>query len=314
MKTIITGGAGFIGSHLGARLLDQGHEVVAIDNFHLGRRENIAALLPRPGFTFFELDLLDLERTKQLFVETRPDLVYHLAANSDIAAGTSDRGLDLRLNLTTTLHTLESLVACGARRLFFASTSAVFGDNETRLHELSAPLQPISHYGASKLAAEAYISTYCHHHGLDAWVLRFPNVVGEHATHGILFDFIRKLRATPGELVVLGDGMQAKNYLYVSDLLQAIELQLAAGGRGLSVYHAGNHDVALVRDVAAAVVRVFGTPQTRIRYTGGERGWPGDVPRFDYDTSKLRRLGFAEHWNSLQAIEHALRRIREVGF
>ena len=222
LRILVTGGAGFIGSHLCDRLLRRGSEIWSLDNLRLGRRRNIAHLEALPNFHFVEADLLDRTTLRALFAEARFDAVFHMAANSDIAAGTSDFQLDLELNQLTTIAVLEAMKAHHVQRLFFASSSAIFGETDELLDEDFGPLQPISFYGASKLAAEAYISVFAHTFGGRAVVLRFPNVVGERATHGVIYDLLRKLEANRAELEVLGDGMQAKPYLYVRDLIDAV--------------------------------------------------------------------------------------------
>ena len=181
MRLLVTGGAGFIGSHLCDRLIDGDLEVWCVDNLHLGRRRNIAHLEHSHGFHFLELDVLDRDKLAALFAEAKFDGVFHLAANSDIAAGVSDTSLDFRLNQLSTITVLDEMRRHEVRRLFFAGTSAIFGEAQALLDEDFGPLQPISFYGASKLAAEAYISTYAHLFGLRAVILRFPNVVGERA-------------------------------------------------------------------------------------------------------------------------------------
>ena len=193
MPILVTGGAGFIGSHLCDRLLERREEVWCVDNLRLGRRRNIVHLEASPSFHFLELDVLDRPALAALFDDVRFDAVFHLAANSDIAAGAADFRLDLKLNQLTTVAVLEAMKAHNVKRLFFASTSAIFGETDALLHEDFAPLQPISFYGASKLAAEAYISVFAHTFGGRVVILRFPNVVGERATHGVIYDFLRKL-------------------------------------------------------------------------------------------------------------------------
>jgi len=202
----------------------------------------------------------------------------------------------------------------GVRRLFFASTSAIFGEANAVLHEDFGPLAPISFYGASKLAAEAYISTYAHLFGITAVVLRFPNVVGERATHGVIFDFLRKLTNNPRELEVLGDGNQTKPYLYVADLIDAILLACEKSSGALAVYHAAGIGETSVREIAEIVLAATGRSDARIRYTGGDRGWPGDVPKFRYDISRLQALGWRPQRHSTDAVRHAVERIKANGF
>jgi UDP-glucose 4-epimerase len=314
MRVLVTGAAGFIGSHLCDRLLAGGHQVCGVDNFHLGKRRNITHLGANQAFDFVELDVLDGPRLDALFAAKRFEEVFHLAANSDIAAGNGDPGLDLRLNQITTNNVLAAMKNHGAVRLFFASTSAVFGEQDKALAENDGPLQPISFYGASKLAAEAYISTYAHTLGLRAVILRFPNIVGERATHGALFDFIEKLKRDPAQLPVLGDGRQTKPYLYVADLLDAIELTWARATEPLEVFHAAGEGATTVRRIAETAVTLFGRPDTKIIYSGGDRGWPGDVPRFSYNTGKLRALGWRPIRDSDTAIRLSAERILANGF
>ena len=314
MRALVVGGAGFIGSHLCDELVGGGVETWCVDNLSLGQRRHVAHLLGHRGFCFREVDVLHGESVRRLFGETAFDVVFHLAANSDIRAGTSDAFLDLRLNLLTTLEILEAMRGSGARRLVFASTSAVFGESQALLHEDHGPLKPISFYGASKLGAEAYCSVYAHTFGITTTIVRFPNVVGERATHGILFDFLRKLAATPHRLEVLGDGRQQKPYLYVSDVVNALCLVAQAQRSLFEAYHAAGEGSTSVREIAEIVVEAAGSPETAIVFGHDDRGWPGDVPRFAYDTRKLAALGWRPRYSSTAAVRHAVRRLLENGF
>ena len=314
MRVLVTGGAGFIGSHLCDRLVQRGDQVWCVDNFHLGRQRNIAHLDGSPQFTFVQMDVLDRPALGALFADAKFDAVFHMAANSDIAAGNADAGLDLKLNQLTTLAVLEAMRTHGTKQLFFASTSAIFGEVDQMLKEDFGPLQPISFYGASKLGAEAYISVYAHTLGIRSVVLRFPNVVGERATHGVIYDFLRKLNTNAERLEVLGDGRQAKPYLYVGDLIDAIFVAWDKGSSPLAVYHAAGTGVTSVREIAEIVVAAAGRPDTKIAYTGGDRGWPGDVPRFQYDTSRLEAAGWRPQRHSTEAVRFAVERILANGF
>ncbi len=314
MRILVTGGAGFIGSHLCDRLLDRGDQVWCVDNLRLGRRRNISHLEPLPNFNFLELDVLDQSLLAALFSDARFDAVFHMAANSDIAAGVADFRLDLELNQLTTVAVLEAMRVHNVKRLFFASTSAIFGETDALLHEDFAPLHPISFYGASKLAAEAYISVFAQTFGGHAVILRFPNVVGERATHGVIYDFLRKLEADPSKLEVLGDGKQSKPYLYVRDLIDAILLAWEKAAAPLAVYHAAGLGNTSVREIAEIVVAAAGRTDTRVVFAGGDRGWPGDVPSFRYDTSRLRALGWQPRRESTDAVRHAVERILANGF
>jgi UDP-glucose 4-epimerase len=314
MRVLVTGGAGFIGSHLCDRLIERGDEVWCVDNLRLGRRRNIAHLEPLKAFHFVELDLLDRTALTALFDDARFEAVFHLAANSDIAAGAANFRLDLELNQLTTVAVLEEMQAHNVKRLFFASTSAVFGETDAVLHEDYAPLQPISFYGASKLAAEAYISVFAHTFGGQAIILRFPNVVGERATHGVIYDFLRKLEADRSKLEVLGDGRQSKPYLYVRDLIDSIMTVWDKTNVPFAVFHAAGIGSTSVREIAEIVVAAAGRADTRIVFTGGDRGWPGDVPRFRYDISRLQALGWEPQRHSTDAVRYAVERIMANGF
>jgi UDP-glucose 4-epimerase len=314
MKILVTGGAGFIGSHLCDALIARGDEVWCLDNLWLGRENNIEHLRKHPNFHFFKLDLLDRFALTELFAASDFNAVFHLAANSDIRAGTSDTSLDQRLNFQTTIEVLEAMRTHQVKRLMFASTSAVFGENEAKLNEMAGPLRPISFYGASKLAAEAYISVYAHTLGLQATILRFPNVVGERATHGAIYDFIAKLKNTPEQLEVLGDGSQSKPYVYVTDLVKALLLTFQANLSQFEVFHVAGEGFTTVREMAEIVVANSSNPKAALAFTGGDRGWPGDVPRFDYDTSRIRSLGWVPTFGSTEAVIHSVKRIKDNGF
>jgi UDP-glucose 4-epimerase len=240
--------------------------------------------------------------------------VFHLAANSDIAAGTGNLRIDLELNHLTTVAVLEAMEAHDVKRIFFASSSAIFGETDAVLHEDFGPLRPISFYGASKLAAESYISAFTHIFGGHATVLRFPNVVGERATHGVIYDFLRKLAADRSELEVLGDGNQSKPYLYVRDLIDAMLIAWDNANGPFNVYHAAGIGSTTVREIAGIVVAAAGRSDTRIVFTGGDRGWVGDVPQFRYDTSRLQALGWDPRRHSTDAVQYAVERILANGF
>ncbi len=309
MSILVTGGAGFIGSHLCDALVERGDEVWCVDNLYLGRIENIEHLNVHKRFHFRQFDVLERETLDRLFAEARFDTVFHLAANSDIARGSEDHALDLRLTFSTTLAVLEAMHRHAVRRLFFASTSAVFGDTRAALRETTGPLQPVSFYGAAKLAAEAFVSVFAQSFGFRSWVLRFPNVVGPRSTHGAVHDFIGRLRADPSRLRVLGDGAQTKPYLYVDDLVAAILLVYDKAAEPLAVYHVAGQGMTSVREIAEIVVEEMGLAGIPIDYTGGATGWVGDVPYFNYDSGKIHGLGFRHRYDSTAAVRLAVRKI-----
>jgi UDP-glucose 4-epimerase len=275
----------------------------------LGRQENIAHLREAAGFRFVKLDVLDSSGMDALLAGMGCQAVVHLAANSDIRRGSQDRQVDLQATFSSTLAVLEAMLRHGIGRIFFASTSAVFGDTPEVLHEDFGPLRPISFYGAGKLAAEAYLSAFVHQFALRATMLRFPNVVGPRSTHGAVYDFIGRLRDDPRRLAVLGDGSQTKPYLHVSDLVRAILLVFDRADAPLEVYHVAGEGQTSVAQIARIVVEEMDLDGIPIEYTGGRVGWVGDVPRFQYDTTRIRRLGFVPRCDSTAAVRLAVRQI-----
>jgi len=309
MRILVTGGAGFIGSHLCDALMARGHELWCVDNLHLGRLENIAHLRVNPKFHFERIDVMERKAMNQLFQDGQFEFVYHMAANSDIQRGSMDHQVDLQLTFLTTHEILEHMLVHGVKKIFFASTSAVFGETKDTLHENYGPLQPISFYGASKLAAESFLSVFVNNYGFKAFILRFPNIVGPRATHGAIFDFIARLKANPEKLVVFGDGTQRKPYLYVEDLVEAILTVVEKADSPLSVYHAGNEDLTKVSDMARIVLEEMKLSNCAIEYTGGDRGWTGDVPYFRYDMSKIKKLGWKPTYTSNESVRLAVQKI-----
>jgi UDP-glucose 4-epimerase len=298
---LVTGGAGFIGSRLVGRLLDAGAEVHVVDDLSLGRKEHLPLEHPR-----LRLTVMDLRTPAfaDLVAAERPERVWHLAANSDIAAGTRDPRTDLERTFLTTFHVLEAMRRAQVRELVFASTSAIYGEAEVPLVEEHGPLQPISLYGAAKLAGEAWVSAAGHLYGLQAWVFRFPNVVGPNLTHGAIYDFVARLHRDRTRLQVLGDGTQEKPYLDVDDLLDAMELAI---GHPPATYNIAGDGATRVREIAELVREELGLPDAAIEYGADNRGWPGDVPRFSYDTRKIRALGWRPRLSSTAAVRAAVR-------
>ena len=309
--SLVTGAAGFIGSHLVDRLLALGRRVVGLDNLALGRRANLAEALRNRQFSFFEMDVNDVETCLALLrkdaVGGSIKTVWHLAANSDIQAGGRDPDLDLRLTYLTTHNVLKMMHTLNIPQLVFASSSAIYGNHEGVLREDSGPLLPVSTYGAMKLASEGSITAALESFLERVWICRFPNVIGSRATHGIIFDLLKKLRANPAELEVLGDGMQEKPYLHVSELVDAMIFLFERSQERLNYYNiAPEEGASTVRFIAEAVVRAA-APGAKIRYTGGSRGWVGDVPKFLYSTAKLKSFGWSPKLNSDAAVELAIR-------
>ena len=306
---LVTGGAGFIGSNLCAGLLARGWRVTAVDNFHLGRPEFITPLRENPHFKFIKADLLDLPRVKRLVRGC--DVVFHMAANSDISRGARETQLDLSLGTLTTCNVLEAMRLAGVRDIVFASTSAVYGLARVKpTPEDYGPLLPISLYGASKLAAEGFITAFCHNFGLRAWIYRFANIVGPNSTHGAIFDFILRLRKDPRRLRILGDGRQAKPYLHVSECVGGMIHGYEHAADEVSYFNlAPRSGATTVKQLARAVVRAMGLEGVEFEFTGGEQGWRGDVPQVRLDARKLARLGWRAALPSDEAVARAAREL-----
>jgi UDP-glucose 4-epimerase len=303
----VAGGAGFIGGHLVARLLrDPRASVVVYDNFSSGR----AWHLPEPSETgrlrVVRGDLKDLDRLK-VSLPPGTDLVVHLASNPDIARATTQPDIDFWEGTYLTQNLLEAMRFQGVGRIIYASGSGVYGDSDERpVSESDVPLEPISTYGASKLACEALIRAYCHLFGMSGVALRFANVVGPRQTHGVAFDFVRRLLRDPGRLSILGDGLQSKPYIDVEDVLDALFLLAEEGSSGLEVFNVATEDSLTVNEIAAMCVERTGAAGASFDYSGGDRGWKGDVPVVRFDTSKLRARGWTNARSSREAMRHAI--------
>lgn len=307
MRILVTGGAGFIGSHLIDLLLEKKHQVVCVDDLSLGRLSNISQNQGNSSFKFIKLDLLDGEALDAVFKESKFDCVFHLAANSDIQAGSLSRRVDLEKTFMTTFRVLEAMKENLVKNIIFASTSAVYGELNRGLHEDIGPLFPISFYGAAKLSSEAYISAFCENFGMKAWIFRFPNVVGERATHGAMFDFINRLEKNPKELKVLGDGTQSKPYTYVRDLVESIVFGWENSADKLNYFNVGVNSETTVTDIAKMVIEEMGLSNVKIFYTGGSRGWVGDVPHVHYKLEKINHLGWKAKRTSDEAMRTAIK-------
>jgi UDP-glucose 4-epimerase len=306
MKMLVTGGAGFIGSFLCDALVAQGHSVVAFDNLSLGREANLRHLKGNAKFRFVRGDILNEKEFGVVIAAETFDCVFHMAANSDIARSHAMPGVDLNNTFLTTVRVLDAMRERRIQQLVFASSSAVYGEANGDIAETFGPLKPISHYGAAKLASEAFISSYGENYGIQSWITRFPNVVGPRSTHGVIYDFVRKLRRTPERLEVLGDGTQEKPYLHVVDLVDAMLLVWKTAQAQTNIYNVGTETRTRVSEIARIVIEE-GPAIAEIAYTGGDRGWIGDVPKFSYDVSAISALGWKPTMSSDEAVRKAAR-------
>lgn len=307
MRIIVTGAAGFIASNLIPRLAAEGHEVLGLDNFFLGKRAYVEASRKYPGFSFREQDLLDLSAVIEIFGTFKPERVWHLAANSDISFGTTYTDFDLKGGTLVTYNVLEAMRRSStAKELLFSSSGAVYG--EPAVHptpENYGPLFPISLYAASKLACEGLITAYAHNYDIQAWIFRFGNIVGPKPTHGVIPDFVLKLKKDAKRMEILGDGTQAKPYVDVDDCLDGMMFGQAYAHELVNCYNLAVEDRTSVNDIAGIVMCCMGLAEESVELIRGPgaRGWRGDVPFVNLDTARMRALGWSPRLNSRQAVE-----------
>jgi UDP-glucose 4-epimerase len=304
-RYLVTGGAGFIGSNLVDRLLQNKHDVVAFDNFSTGQAEFLEQALTSPQFTLVRGDMLDLQKLTEAMQGC--EFVFHLAANADVRFGTEHPRKDLEQNTLATFNVLEAMRASGVKRLAFSSTGSIYGEPDIFPTPEHAPF-PIqtSLYGASKLAGEGLIQAYCEGFGFQSYIFRFVSILGERYTHGHVFDFYRQLRADPHALRVLGNGRQRKSYLYVQDCLDAMLLAIDRARDKVNIFNLGTDEYCEVRNSIAWITTELGlTPQ--LSFTGGARGWIGDSPFILLDCSRIRALGWAPTLTIQDGIVRTLR-------
>lgn len=309
MKALITGGAGFIGSHIADRLLARGDAVVVYDNFSTGQRRFIADAAARPHCTVIEGDVLDGPRLTAALEGC--DMVFHLAANADVRFGLEHPRRDLEQNTVGTFTVLESMRAAGVRRIAFSSTGSVYGEAAVFPTPEDAPM-PVqtSLYGASKLAGEGLIAAYAEGFGLRAWIFRFVSILGPRYSHGHIFDFYRRLREDPTSLRVLGNGRQRKSYLHVDDCVHAIFTAIERADAPVNVFNLGADEYCQVNDSIGWITGRLGLTPV-LDYTGGERGWIGDNPFIFLDCSRMRALGWQPAWSIRDGVVDTLEYLME---
>ena len=309
-RIIVVGGAGFIGSHFVDHLLARPEtaQVTVYDNFASGREWHLATHASDRRLSIRRADVGDLERLTEAM--EGHELVIHLASNPDIARAMVEPAIDFAEGTLLTHHVVEAMRRSGCRRILYASGSGVYGDlGEHEAAEDHGPLRPISTYGASKLAGEAMICAYGYMFGLSGCAFRFGNVVGARQTHGVGFDFVRRLREDPTRLRILGDGSQSKSYIHVDDVVRAVLLAERRGGPGFQIFNVATGDYITVREIADLAVDCLGLSPAAVDYefTGGDRGWKGDVPVVRLNCERIRKLGWHCESGSRQALRRALR-------
>lgn len=303
------GGAGFIGSHFTDRLLSAEHSVTLFDNFSSGREWHYEAHTDNPRLHVIRGDAGNPEALTEAM--RGHDLVIHLASNPDIARAAFDPQIDFCQGTQLTNNVVEAMRRAGVPRLLYASGSGVYGDlGETALTEDHGPLIPVSTYGASKLAGEALIASYCAMLGLSACAFRFANVIGARQTHGVGLDFVRRLSGNPRSLAILGDGRQSKPYIHASDVIEAVLHVADYAPQGFSVFNVATDDAITVNEIAALAVESLAiTEMPEIQYTGGSRGWKGDVPVVRLNADRIRSLGWKPRMNSREAMWRSLKEL-----
>lgn len=289
-RALVTGAAGFIGSHIAERLRSMDLEVICLDNFSNGYMENLAAMKEDKGFKLFRGDILNMKDLAKACKGV--DSVIHMAAQSSVARSTEDPVHDFELNTVGTLNVLECARKANIKTAIFASSSTVYGEAAVPTSE-EHPLQPISNYGASKAATEAYCHSYSSLYGLRTASLRFYNIFGPRSRKGVMFDFLKKLQQDRERLEVLGSGDQAKDYLYIDDVIDATLLVASKGKLTGEAYNVGSGETYTVKELVKRMLEILGlSGETKIFYKGG-LSWPGDVQMTLADITKLKKLGFA---------------------
>jgi UDP-glucose 4-epimerase len=311
---LVTGGAGFIGSSLIPVLLGKGYRVVVLDNLTRGKKQNLSRFYSIKNFKFIELDLLDIGKLKQVVNEC--DLIYHLAANVEVRTGEFDTEIDFLNNIVATRNVLESMrTSDKCKKIIFTSSSVVYGEPFTiPTSESYGPLNPISLYGASKLACEALISGYVGMFGMNAVIFRLANIVGPSSGHGVIFDLIRKLKIPDNKyLEILGDGTQKKSYLYIDDCIDALVLGLNELSSGIEVFNVGSDDQVDTNTMASIILNELGLEREikyAMRQTDG-RGWLGDIKNMLLSTDKIKKIGWKINYSSRESVYLTVKKIIE---
>jgi UDP-glucose 4-epimerase len=305
MKFFVTGGAGFIGSNLVDRLIEKG-DVTVYDNLSLGREDYISQHINKRNFKLIHGDVLDFESL--LSVMKGYDCVFHISASNDIAGGLEHTDLDLKQGAMATYNVLEAMRRNGIKKIIYSSSATVYGEAKVfPTPEGQTFQQPVSLYGASKVAGEAFISAYCHLFDMQAWIFRFGNVTGKRQTHAVLFDFINKLKKNPRELEILGDGKQKRCFFLVQDCVDGILFGFERAKDRINVFNLGVSSMTDITTVAKILVEEMGLKDVKFKYTGGPLGFPGDVPQVSLDVEKMAKLGWRVRFESTDAVRQAIK-------
>ena len=313
MRALVTGGAGFIGSHLVDELVDAGYSVKIIDNLSSGNLALVNHQIAAGNAEFIEGDITSIDDVIQATKEV--DVVFHMAANPDIRLGTQVTDTDLKQGTIATYNILEAMRINNVNKIVFASSSVVYGEDAPMpTPESFGPCLPISLYGASKVGSEGLITSWVGTFDFQAWIFRFANIIGNRGTHGVIFDFIHKLKRDNSRLEVLGNGLQEKSYMEVKDCVRGMMHIFNTSTSPINLYNLGSHDTCSVRRIAEIVVEETGCRDATIEYTGGDRGWAGDIPRAMLSIEKMLSTGYDVKYNSEAAVRHTTKcLIEEIG-
>lgn len=310
-KVFVTGGAGFIGSHAIDMLLSDGKFVTCYDNLSSGKIKWIKSHLKQTNFRFVKADLLNLSKLKKEM--NGADLIWHFGANTDIPSGYFKTDLDLKNCVIATRNVLEAMRINHITQILFSSTGAIYGETgQIPYKETNGPLLPISLYAAGKLSCESFISAYCYLFGLKARMFRFGNVIGARMGHGVIHDFIEKLKKSPKELEILGNGKQAKNYFLVEECITGMDFVFKNANlskQPCDIFNLGTDSRTGVMEIAKIVADEMALSKIKFRLTGGVRGWPGDQPQVFLSVEKVKKMGWYPKHTSTQAVRIAVRRM-----
>jgi UDP-glucose 4-epimerase len=311
-KYFIAGGAGFVGSHLVRKIFNEDNDskITIYDNFSSGKKWHLEEIINSGNLTIIEADIKDIEKLTESIKDH--DIVYHFASNPDIAKAMTQPDIDFWEGTYLTNNVLEAMRRTGVKNLLYASGSGVYGDAKfIEADEDYSPQLPISTYGASKLSCEVMICSYCYMFDMNAAAFRFANVVGPNQTHGVGYDFVKKLLQDNSKLEILGDGSQSKSYIYVSDVLDAMRLIEKNYLKGYSYFNVGTKDYITVKEIADIAIDILKLENVEYKFAGGDRGWKGDVPVVRFNTDKIRSKGWSNKYNAAEAIRHSIQSIYE---
>ena len=304
-SALITGGAGFIGSHLAEKLVGEGIETKILDNFATGRKDNLLGCMDKQNFSLFDLDLGKLGNQEDYLENV--EVVFHMAADPEVRTGYDNPKNSFEQNIVNTFNLLQRIKHSKVKKIVFASSSSVYGDAKILpTNEEYGPLCPISHYGASKLACEAIVSSFCYNYDIDGIILRPANVIGSRGRHGLIWDLVHKLKSDKNRLEVLGDGKQTKSFIHISDMIKGILQSMKKGENGVEIFNVGSEDGVEIINVAKIVCKNMKLPNIEIFTTGGienGRGWKGDIKIAHLDISKLKNMGWQPKLSSLEAAD-----------